>query len=154
MPMPRKAFSILEAVIALALFMLILVTLGAYASFSLANLSSQQAVIEARALSQEASSVLALIAARDWSEFKTSVSSLSYDNNEWNLVGPGIVEQRGIYQRTVRLMAVCRDAQQALVDCSLGIVDPGTYQVLISIDWSDWLGAHEFKQETYISQWR
>jgi|GEM_PF-1581412 len=149
-----KGFSILEVVVALSLFILILLTVGSYASFSLANLSSQQAVIQAETLGYEASVIMTAIAKRDWSLFNTNVSSLNYNNNQWSFLGPDTVEQLGIYRRQVNLTTVCRDTAQLVVDCSQGTVDSGTYKTTVVVSWSDWSGDHKVKQESYVSNWR
>jgi type II secretory pathway pseudopilin PulG len=93
--MQRGGFSILELVIALALFLLVLTMLGAYASFSLVNLARSQSFIEAEALNQEGRSLVELVARRDWGGLNTSLNALHYDLGQWNLVS-GAAEQIGV----------------------------------------------------------
>lgn len=148
-----KAFSILEIVVALFIFSLILLTAGSYTGFSLANLSNQEAVIQAETLAQEAQAVLAVIAKRDWSLFDPNVGSLNYANGQWGFLVSGTVEQIDNFTRRLQLIAVCRDAQQKVVDCSSGTIDSGTYRYIVTIDWHDWAGDHQQKNESYIANW-
>jgi len=151
--MRQRGFSILELIIALALFMMVLAMLGSYASFSLAKMASGQAFIEAEALNQEGQAIVELVARRDWSSVNSSINALGYSAGEWQLLSAP-PEQIGVYQRKLDLSPVCRDAGQLLVDCSAGVIDPNTYLLGVVIDWSDWLGAHEVRHETYIANWR
>ncbi len=149
-----NGFSILEVVVALSLFALLLLTVGTYTGFSLAGLASQQNVIEAETLNQEIQPILASIAKRDWTLFNANVGSLNFSNGQWTFLGQGTVETTGIYQRRLQLSQVCRDANQLVVVCPLGVVDVGTYKYTAVITWSDWRGQQEIKQESYIAQWR
>ena len=150
--MQRGGFSILELVIALALFLLVLTMLGAYASFSLVNLARGQSFIEAEALNQEGRSLVELVARRDWVSLNTSLNALHYDLGQWNLVS-GVAEQIGVYQRQFILSPVCRDMMQAVVDCSLGSLDANSYRLTMKINWLGDSGNQEVSQETYITNW-
>ena len=149
-----SAFSILEVVVALALITMIFLLVGSWSGFNLAKLSSQQGNIEAQFLVAETPSILATIAKRDWSLFKTEVGSLMFDNNVWSFLGSGTVEQIGSYQRRLQLASVCRNSSQSVVDCNLGTPDPGTFKYTVTVTWSDWSGNHQIQKDSYIANWR
>jgi type II secretory pathway pseudopilin PulG len=147
----RRAFSILEAIVALALFLLLVSALGAYSSLGLGQLSDRQKLIAAEISSQEALTLVSLVAKRDWSLLNTNVSSLSYDNGLWNLVADDY-EQIGDYQRSVILENICRNAQSLVVDCPDGIIDTDVYKLTVIVKWFGSRGQQNLEKVFYLTK--
>ena len=150
----QSAFSLLEIILAIALFGLLILSAGAYAGFSLAGLTGERSQSQAQALADEAAAVVRLLARRGWTNLPYQVSGLSLSGGVWSLAGEGSSEPVGAFQRQLTFNPVCRDGANLLVDCPAGSPDSNAKQVVIDISWSDWSGAHDLRETTYVANWR
>lgn len=150
----KKAFSILEAIIALALFLLLVSGLGVYMSWDLGQLADRQKRIEAESLVVEAKALVNALARENWSVMQTDVTSLVYENSVWHLASSETAEQVGdLFTRSVVISEVCRDEEQRVVDCPGQVIDAGTYKLAVTIAWLDSRGQQSLTEEFYITKW-
>jgi prepilin-type N-terminal cleavage/methylation domain-containing protein len=149
-----QAFSLLEIIIAVSIFGLVLVSSGAYSGFSLVSLVEQNSYSQASALAHEARTVIKVIADNNWSDLNLHQSGLSYNGQQWSLLGENSTETIDRFSRQLEFISLCRDDKKMLVDCSPGTVDEGSKRVIIKISWSAWYGQRQLKYDTYVSDYR
>jgi type II secretory pathway pseudopilin PulG len=137
------AFSMLEAIVALALLLAVVGALSAYSGLDVSRLQEQQRLIEAEALVQEGRVLVQLLGRQAWSNLNTNVTSLQEQQGVWSVTDSSSVEQVGDYQRRISLAPVCRDNQNLVVVCPGSMVDAGAYQLKVNVTWLDVYGQSQ-----------
>jgi type II secretory pathway pseudopilin PulG len=102
--------SIIELVIALAIFSLLATAFISLALSSISLLDRSGQIVTAEGYVQAGSEAVRSIKARAWNEIIYDQSSLSEENGIWKLAGEGIIETLGSYTRSFDFYPVFRNS--------------------------------------------
>jgi len=149
--------SILEVIIALAIFSLtaaVLATMmvGGFNALILGGTETQ-----ACALAQEGQEAVRAIRDRDWENLIFSQSGILVSGNQWVFSGEGTYDTIGQYVRTIRFEDVYRDGGSDIVSSSTpgAILDPDSKEVRVEVLWSPREGITNFvKQNFLLTNWQ
>lgn len=144
--------TILEIVIALALFIFIS---GALASLMLGGLHGAQQGsqhLEADALAQEGIEALRSIRNGAWNELSQSPSGVSVSGGQWILSGNS--DSIPPFTRTITLAAVCRSLAGDIVACPGSYTDAHTLYGTSMVTWTTLEGAlNQVSRSSYLTSW-
>lgn len=150
----KEGQSILEVIVAMAIFALISVTLISLALGSFVGLEQGGEQTEAEYLAQEGVEAVKAIYGRAWNELEYNTSAVSLDTNGWFFDGEGTTENIGQFTRTILFSSVCRDTQNDVVNCPGAYTDVHSKRVTIVVIWSTRDGiSNTVKRELYITNW-
>ena len=149
--------SVIEIVIALALFVIIASSLTFLALGSFDGLERGREFIQAGALAQEGVEAARSIRDRDWGAFSYNRSAVSVSGNRWIFTGEGTTEEIDIFTRTIDFSPVYRDGSGNIV--AVGgpgaIVDASSTKVIVNITWEIRPGVDNMiTRTTYLTNWR
>lgn len=153
----RCGQSLIEIVIALALFIALVASLASLLMGSYAGLNRSADINKAEGLTQEAISAIQAIRNRAWNELIFSRSAITINNNQWEVIGESTTEQIGKFSRIIDFIPVYRDSDNELVDASeLGAwLDPVSQQVVVTISWqTDNKQDVSLTKTTQLSNWQ
>ena len=148
--------SIIEIVVALAIFVLIASSLAALimGSFSLLTRSSE--FIKAAALTEEGVEAVRGISNRAWNELIYNQSAVEIADNSWSLIGEGTEEQIGNFTRVINFLPVYRDGAGSI---ALGS-EPGAYadvmskEIIVGVSWDIGGGSgNSVERNIYLTNW-
>jgi len=150
-----KAFSLIELLIALGLFILILTTLSITSIDSLRAMSNTESRTEAYMQMSEISNLLIQSKSDDWTDIILNTDGvpkhIDIINNELTFVD-GSIEQNGVVS-WIEITTLERDPDGNIVD-SGGTVDPFSRTVTIYLQWTDPLGQiNNISKTLYINDW-
>jgi type II secretory pathway pseudopilin PulG len=130
--------SIVEIVIALALFSIFAISIVIYClgSFKAVNRSSEH--IQALAYAQEGLEAIRNIKSRTWNELVFDQTGVADNNGTWQLTGENETDILDQFRRTIRFDAVYRDEQNNPVDedQSGAQLDPLGKDVTVIVSWN------------------
>ncbi|MCB0749559.1 MAG: prepilin-type N-terminal cleavage/methylation domain-containing protein, partial [Ignavibacteriae bacterium] len=129
----KKAFGLLEVIIAVAIF-LIIATSGL--GILIANLSSsslEQEIQAANLYAQEGLDAITSVKRENWNDLLTGTYGLTNTNGYWEL--QGISDTQGKYTRQIQISAVERDGSNNIVNTG-GTQDPATFKITSTVDWN------------------
>jgi hypothetical protein len=150
----NKGISILEIVLAMAIFTLIGSTMVSLAVGGFIGLEQGGEHTEAKSLAGEGVEILHSIRDRAWNEFVYATSSVSTSGGEWIFDGEGTTETIGGFTRTISFDDVCRDLSDDITTCPGTYTDPHTKQANVSLEWTIRTGITNLvKHLAYISNW-
>lgn len=146
--------SLLEVIIAMAVFSLIVAGIASLVLGGFAGLEQGGEQTQAAALAQEALEAVKSIQGRAWNELRYSQSAVALSAGKWVFSGEGTDEQIGQFSRVISFSNVCRNASQDIVEC------PGVYQdvhskkIIAVVDWTIRPGIDNFVQAAaYLTNW-
>jgi prepilin-type N-terminal cleavage/methylation domain-containing protein len=150
----NKGFSLVEVVLALAIFAL---SWSAIASLSLSGFSAIEQggrFTEAESLVQEGLEGVRAASEPAWNELIFSTSSVEISGGEWQFSGEGTTEIIDLFTRTILFNDVCRDSSDNVVDCPGDYVDPHSKEVVSNILWNVRPGIdNEVEHRTILTNW-
>lgn len=147
----KNGFSIVEIILALAIFSVLLVGSVSYLGFDLNNLLEQNNLSRANALANEAAVIVKMLAVDDWSNLDKDSSSLNY-NQDWSLQSEGSVETVDNFRRWLEFEAVCRDNKGEVANCGKQTnIDLGSKKVVINIAWQSGVDEKKITYVTYVT---
>lgn len=150
----KSGQSILEVIIAMAIFALVSVTLVTLAAGSFVGLEQGGEQTEAENLAQEGIEAVKSIYENAWNELKYNTSSVSVSENKWIFDGEGTVETIGQFTRTISFSPVCRNASDDIVNCPGSYADPHSKKVSVTVTWDTQKGkSNTVKRESHITNW-
>ena len=154
LPQDFSGQSLLEVIVAAAIFSLIG---AAMISMTVGGFNALQRggdQTEAEALAQEGLEAVRSIRDGAWNEILYSQSAVEISGSEWIFTGEATDETIGQYTRTITFADVCRDGSDDIVAC------PGTYtdlhgkKVTCTVTWSPMNGvANSVERVSYLTNW-
>lgn len=130
----RSGQTVLEVVIALALFSFIAAAIISLILGSLHGGQQGSQHLEADAFSQEGIEALRSIRDGAWNELPSSTSGVSVSVNQW--VATGVSDSLPPFTRTVTVSDVCRNVSGDIAACPASYTDPHTKYAESRVDWS------------------
>ena len=150
----RQGWSLMEAMIAVALFALLassLVSLSVGALNPWLNLSGESQAI---ALADEGLEAVRTIQVRAWNELNVKISGLDWATVGWKLIGENSKEVIGDYTRQIKISSVCRDNSGQIASCPAAKTDPHMLLVTALVSWQTPAGGtKQVLRKTYLSNW-
>lgn len=151
----QQGQSLLEAIIAMAIFVLVAVSIATLVLGSFTALQNAGAQTQATAIAQEGIEAVRSIKDGAWNELKYNQSKIAINSNQWILSGEGTTEQIGNYLRTISFSDVCRDAGNNIVDCPGVYTDIYSKKVSVSVSWPIRGGTNvSVQQIAYLTNWQ
>ncbi|RLC38578.1 hypothetical protein DRH27_01960 [Candidatus Falkowbacteria bacterium] len=148
--------SIIEIVVALAIFVLIVSSLGVLIMGSFSLLARSSEFIKASALAEEGVEAVRGIRNRAWNELIYNRSGVEIINSAWSLTGEGTDEQIGNFTRVIDFLPVYRDSTGSIAESD----DPGAYsdpmskKISVSVGWDIGGGSgNSVERNTYLTNW-
>ncbi len=146
--------SLLELILALAIFSLIAVAMITMANGGFVALEQGGEQTEAENLAQEGIEAVRSIHDRAWNELTHNQSGVSASSSSWNFLGEGTTETIGEYTRTISFEDVCRDVSDDIITCPGSYTDLQSKQVTSSVSWVTGTGAiNTVDQISYLTNW-
>jgi len=148
--------SLIEVIIALAIFSLLSSSLVSLILGNLSILSNSGNATKGEFLAQEGIEAMRSIKNRAWNELNINSSAIQINNNEWNLAGEGTSEQIDNFSRTVYLRDVFRDSNNNIIASTspLASSDRSTKEVRSKASWiSSRNNNISVELITYLSNW-
>ncbi|MEK7504814.1 MAG: prepilin-type N-terminal cleavage/methylation domain-containing protein, partial [Patescibacteria group bacterium] len=150
----NRGQSLLEAILALAIFALIVSALAAMTIGGYQGLSYGTDYLEASALADEALEAARSVRDGAWNEFIISPARVSTTTGQWTLIGAPS-ETIGKFIRTLTFAPVCRETiSQNIASCSGNPVDLHSKLASTTVTWQSTSGVtQEVKREAYLTNW-
>ena len=146
--------SIVELIIAIAVFSLIGAAMTVMVIGSFTALMQGGEHTEAKALAQEGIEAVRAIKDRAWNENVFSTSSVSINGSQWIFDGEGTTEIIGQFTRVISFDDVCRDSSNNITDCPGDYVDVHSKKATVTITWDIRAGvSNTVKRVSYITNW-
>ena len=146
--------SLLEVIIALAIFALIGSFMAPFIVESFVGLERGGEQTQAEALAQEGIEAVRSIKDSAWNEIFYNQSAIIVNLGQWALAGEGTTEQIGQFTRTITFNDVCRDASFEIVSCPGDYVDIHSKKITVAVDWETMIGiTNSVQQATYLTNW-
>jgi type II secretory pathway pseudopilin PulG len=150
----QPAWSLIEIIVALAIFSLVTASLISLSAGSLNPWINIGPSNRAEALAQEGLEAARSIKNRAWNEINFKFSGLSLTGDIWSLTGEGTRENINGYTRFLNFVDVCRDAQDQIAACPATRRDPHIKQVMVRVFWTVGSSvAKEITRTSYLTNW-
>lgn len=143
---------IIEILVVTAILAITLTTLLGLANFSLGVQTLARQTTQANELAQEAMEAVRSI--RDnsgWGEIVNGSYGLVSTGGRWSFSGSN--NPISGFTRTIVIGDAFRDSQDNIVE-SVGVNDPDTKKITVSVFWSEKSGTHNIELKTYLTNWR
>ncbi|MEK7453100.1 MAG: hypothetical protein AAB614_02585, partial [Patescibacteria group bacterium] len=146
--------SILEVIVAMAIFALISSAIISMVLGSFIGLIQGGEQTQAEALAQEGVEAVKAIYDESWNGLTYATSSVSISGGKWIFDGEGTTETIGQFTRTISFANVCRDATDKIVACPGIYTDLHSKEVRSSVKWDtrDNVSNTVFRL-AYITNW-
>jgi hypothetical protein len=148
-----QAWSLIEAIVALAIFALVAASLISLSAGSLNPWLGRGANNQAEALAESGLEAARAIRDRAWNEFIFSKSALNLTGATWSLVGENTEETIGVYTRYLEFKDVCRDATGQISPCPAARLDPHIQEVTATVKWGVAPLAKQVARTVYLANW-
>lgn len=150
----NRGQSILELIIAIAIFGLIIVAMISMVTGSFVGLARGGEYTQAEALAQEGIEAIKAIYDEAWNELIYSTSSVSVAGNKWIFDGEGTVETIGKFTRIISFNDVCRNGVGEIVVCPGDYTDIHTKEITTEVSWDIREGIiNTVHKAGYITNW-
>ncbi len=150
----QKGQSILEVIIAVAIFSLIGAAMTAMVVGGFNGLMQGGDQTQAGALAQEGIEAVRSIRDGAWNELVYKKSAVAVSSSQWIFTGEGMDESIGKYTRTIIMDDVCRDETDEITDCPGAYTDVHSKQCAVNIDWETRPGIiNSVRNITYLTNW-
>lgn len=147
--MMRKGSVLVEALLAAAFLVVILVPLLNFFVTAIESTWFASREVRAQALARESWEVLRMVRARNWDEINDGTFYPEFSSGTWQLVASEQGANVGPFNRKIIIEPSYRDENDVIVE-SGGTLDLSTKKVTIQITWSS-LRDRELVYETYLS---
>jgi len=152
----NQGSSLVEIVIAMAIFSLISTSLASLLMGSFGLLTRRSEIIQANNLADEGIEVLRFIKDNKWNNLLYEQSAINRDSGQWELSGEGTSEQIGIFGRRINLYPIFRNDSGEIVASNTegAILDVYSRKVEASVDW-EVMGMlqKQARRVTYLTNW-
>lgn len=152
----NQGSSLIEIVIALAIFSLISTSLASLLMGSFGLLTRQSEIIQANNLANEGVEVVRFIKDNKWNNLLYDQSAINRDNGQWELTGEGTSEQSGIFGRQVNFYPIFRNNLGEIVvsETEGAILDLYSKKVEVIVNWEvNGFDQKQIRRVTYLSNW-
>ncbi|MBI2097781.1 MAG: hypothetical protein HYT46_02535 [Candidatus Vogelbacteria bacterium] len=150
----NKGQSILEVILALAIFALFASAMVSLILGSFEALGRGSDYLAAAALADEGLEAARSIRDGAWNELTVNQSAVTFTSGEWQLIGEGTDEQLGKFHRVLTFSSVCRDSNLNLTTCPSGTTDLHSRIVKTVVDWMTPVGtAAAVERQTMMTNW-
>ena len=152
MSINTSGFSLIEIIIAIAIFSIIIA--GGLTGFIPVLNQNRQSneIIEANRLAEEGLEAVRSIRDRDFNLLSAGNKGIGVSSNLWNFSGTNDVS--GKFTRQISITAANRDVGGTLIN-SGGTTDPDTWLIKSLITWNYSIGdTKQFSLETILTNWR
>ncbi len=150
----RAGQSLVEVVVALAIFALISatmvsVTTGSFSAFLVGGNQTQ-----AELYAEEGMEGVRAIRDRAWNELTYAQSDVTTSSNAWQFVGEGTSGTRFPFTRTITLESVCRDGSNNVTTCPGTVTDLNSKKVTVDVAWQPRAGTTStVERVSYLTNW-
>jgi Tfp pilus assembly protein PilV len=146
--------SILEVIIAMAIFGLIAAAMISLVTGSFNGLQQGGEQTEASALAGEGVDAVKALYDEAWNQLTYTTSSVSISGGKWIFDGENTTETIGQFTRTISFDAVCRDGTDAITTCPGGYTDEHSKEVTATVTWDTRAGvSNTVERIGYITNW-
>ncbi len=155
--LPCQGQSMVEIVVALAIFVLIIASLTSLILGSFSSLERGKQFTKAQTLAQEGIEAVRTIRDRAWNELIYNRSAVAVAGNQWVFVGEGTTEQIGSYTRFIDFLPIYRDGNGNIVSSTTpdSYLDVLSKEIIVRISWEIRDGVdNTIEQTTYLTNWR
>ncbi|MFC1595127.1 hypothetical protein ACFL3E_01720 [Patescibacteria group bacterium] len=150
----KSGQSILEVIVAMAIFGLIAASMMSMALGGFVGLEQGGDQTEAEALAQEGIEAVRGIRDDAWNRIIYSTSSIAIGGNEWVFSGEGTTEQIGQYTRVISFADVCRDGSDNITTCPGIYTDAHSKKIAATVTWDTRNNVSNTVQRVaYITNW-
>ncbi|MEK7625416.1 MAG: type II secretion system protein [Patescibacteria group bacterium] len=150
----KKGQSILEVILAVAIFGLISAALMTLATGGFTALRQGGEQTEAEAIAQDAIEGVRSIRDDAWNNLIYTTSSINISGNKWIFSGENTTSTVGKYTRTISFENICRDASNTIATCPGSYTDIESKKVIVTVTWQTSGGAvNQVQQSTYLTNW-
>ncbi len=150
----QQGQSILEIIVALAIFSLIGAAMATMAVGSFTALTQGGEQVEAVNLAQEGIEAVRAIRDMAWNKNIYSKSAVAVNAGEWIFNGEGTEETIGQYTRIITFSDVCRDNNNEIVVCPGDYTDVHSKKVTVTASWPIRDGVTNSAQKIiYLTNW-
>ncbi len=150
----RYGQSIIEIIIALAVFALISAAMTSMVAGSFTSLLKGGEFIRAEALVQQGAEAVRAVKDRAWNEIIYDQSAVSISGNQWDFDGEGTDETIGKFTRTISFSDICRNDSDNIVDCPGDYNDIYSKRVDLSVEWTSNPGVtNSIQRILYLTDW-
>ncbi len=146
--------SLLEIIVALAIFSLIAVSMISMLVGSFVALEQGIEHTEAENLAQEGIEAVRAIHDRAWNEIIYNQSGVSTSSDSWSFLGEATTENIGQYTRIISFEDVCRNSENDITICPGDYTDVHSKKVTSNVSWITGTGVENYvEQVTYLTNW-
>jgi hypothetical protein len=150
----NRGSSLLEVIIAIALFGFICSALVSMSLGGFTSLYQGGEYVEAEAFAQEGIEAVRTIRDSAWNKLTYTTSAVTSTGNVWQFVGENSTSTLGKYSRTISFASVCRDGTNTIVACPGSYTDLNTKQALVTVSWlSAQNVVNSIQKVTYLTNW-
>lgn len=150
----KNGYSIIEIIIALALFAILIVTVGSWLLSNWQYIEGVKDRTQAKKLAQDGLAAAATIRNRAWNEFRFSTSSLFLNGYDWQFAGEGSSEEIGKFTRIIKTSPLYVDGAGNLSpNRAAGEIDPLAKDIAVLITWSGPSKNYEYLLDSRLTDW-
>jgi Tfp pilus assembly protein PilV len=150
----RKGQSLIEVIIAMAIFALVSASLTAMVVGGYSAMKQGGQSTEAEALAEQGIEAVRAIRDGAWNKNRYATSAVEVVGAEWAYSGEGTTETIDIYTREISFNDVCRNSSGDMIDCPGSYVDAQTKKVKVKVSWINSAGGlNSIEKIAYISNW-
>ncbi|KKQ54238.1 MAG: hypothetical protein US83_C0013G0005 [Candidatus Falkowbacteria bacterium GW2011_GWC2_38_22] len=144
--------SLIEAVVAMAIFALLAASLASLILGSLDLSSAGGLITQADMLAQEGVEAVKTIKNRAWSELVYSKSAVTSAEDEWRFVGEGSDEQLGKFSRQILFFPVYRDSTGNICASNVpdAFLDTESRELRVRVQWQSARETDNFVEKSLL----
>lgn len=150
----NKGQSLLEVILAIALFGFIC---SALVSMSLGGFSSLRQggeYVQAEALATQGIEAVRAIRDSAWNKIIYANSAVTSTGNVWQFVGENTSSTVGKFTRIINFASVCRDVSNNITACPGSYTDLNSKQATVTVNWlSEHNAVNTIQKVTYLTNW-
>lgn len=152
--MDNRGQSLLEIILAMAIFAIISSTMISLSLGGFVSLRQGGEQTVASGLAQEGLEAVRAIKDRAWNELTYTTSSVFINDKQWSLAGEGTTENIDKYTRVISFFNVCRDNQDDIAVCPAAYIDAQAKKVVSVVVWPVRKGVENTVQQiSYLTNW-
>ena len=148
----KKGQSVIEIIIAIAIFMIIAgsTVVSIVGSLSISRLAEEES--QATYIASEGIEAVYSIRNKDWESLADGSYGLDATSGEWVFAGTSDIDPSGKFTRQISISSVQRDINQ---DINTGVTDTETKQVVSLVSW-DFTSArtNSVEMTAYVTNWQ
>ncbi|MFH1292332.1 MAG: prepilin-type N-terminal cleavage/methylation domain-containing protein, partial [bacterium] len=149
-----KGQSLLEVIVAMAVFSLIGATMASMVVGGNTALERGKEHTQAQAISQQGIEAVRAVRDMAWNDLKYLQSGVTTSSGQWILKGEGTSDIIDQYTRTIGFNNVCRDVNGDIVNCPSAYTDPHTKELQVQVNWSVRPGVSNTSTRSfYLTNW-